>query len=859
MRSCKAVAAAWFAALALVMGCAEKPPREEAPGTGAPPAAPGVGVEPGAKPGEAVPSAKPGTGGVPAAGPAARPAPPVSGPAFEALLPEGTLVYVAVEGAGRMREELSKTAVAAIAREPEVKAFLERPLKAVGLAIGQAEEELGVKWDDALKAFGGRVALALTRLELAAGSPDAAGVLMADVTDAPAARQIVEALAARLVRESAGDLKRTDSQSGGFRLVSLREETPGGVEIVLALSDDLLLAGASPAPNGAVQEVIAARARPPMRSLATAYEYSLVSGKLGKGRLCTWFADSGAILDKVLAAARREDPAGEATARRVLDALGLLGVKSAGFSMSVDAPGLTQRMFIRAPAPRKGLPALIGDRAVESRAIRVAGPSAASFAAARVNLSSLYDLALTTLRAGSPETASQVTGFFAQLRQQTGVDLENDLLRGFGDEIVAVADSSGLAGPEAAQAGAVAISLKDPAKFAPAFEVVMAMGSAALMAMGVQLQVVTVDGASFRKFQIPNVAAAPLVGVAGERLVVAGGDEALRRLTRALQSAPGRRLADTKEFADLLSLVTAGSGSPGSAVSYCDTAQLADGVADAIRVLWNQYGAALGGGAGDDLAACSVNLQQLALALQMYAMDKGGAYPRRLEDLRGTDYIADPSILSCPRIGTGVGYVYVSGVRAGDPDHWIVAYDLPSSHEGGKLNVARVSGAVEQMSAADVNAAVARQKAEGQARGRALAVVSPPVPARAPAAAVTVVEGEPDLDDPSTWFDLTKVPTTAPIKKHLFAALSVVTTDNDGIMETAYGPMASLGTANSGVFLAGVGIGAAIAVPGAVGARRSRPALPPGLPRGGIEGFPVPDFEPPSPRPRLGPVPPDRF
>jgi prepilin-type processing-associated H-X9-DG protein len=95
---------------------------------------------------------------------------------------------------------------------------------------------------------------------------------------------------------------------------------------------------------------------------------------------------------------------------------------------------------------------------------------------------------------------------------------------------------------------------------------------------------------------------------------------------------------------------------------------------------------------------CGTHLQQIGLALLLYAKDHEGRYPMRLEDLLVADGL-QPDGLTCPLVSDTVAnaFVFVAPGRVADEirNDEIVVHEPPSNHDGDGASALFGDGHVE--------------------------------------------------------------------------------------------------------------------------------------------------------------------
>ncbi|MFH1553245.1 MAG: prepilin-type N-terminal cleavage/methylation domain-containing protein [Candidatus Omnitrophota bacterium] len=96
---------------------------------------------------------------------------------------------------------------------------------------------------------------------------------------------------------------------------------------------------------------------------------------------------------------------------------------------------------------------------------------------------------------------------------------------------------------------------------------------------------------------------------------------------------------------------------------------------------------------------CANNLQNIGLAIYIYAREHNGNFPASLKTLYDEQYLADQQLLDCPaskNIGTpeSPDYVYTDGLSIKDPSLLPLVRDKADNHPQGGGNILYVNGAV---------------------------------------------------------------------------------------------------------------------------------------------------------------------
>ena len=100
-----------------------------------------------------------------------------------------------------------------------------------------------------------------------------------------------------------------------------------------------------------------------------------------------------------------------------------------------------------------------------------------------------------------------------------------------------------------------------------------------------------------------------------------------------------------------------------------------------------------------DKTMCANNLQQVGLALYIYAKEHDGRFPSSLDALYEQKYLADKRLMDCPaskEMGTpeAPDYIYTPGLSVRDPSKEPLLRDKKYNHSQGGENILYVNGEV---------------------------------------------------------------------------------------------------------------------------------------------------------------------
>lgn len=782
-----------FAGLIAVIGCGEKPQPKPGSDT-APEGARGRTVE-GAPAKE---GAEPGRVAVVKL--------PDDATSIERLLPEGTIAYFSVDDPLRARADIMKTALGEMLSEEEVLTFLGKPLGQLVKVMQQAEKIYGVSFDDIRKAFGGQVSAALVKLGPGARrEPDYAVLAAARLTDADAAGRVFDWVAGMVTSRMPLDAVRTIG-AAGWRGIAL----PAGrsAEVALGIGHRLAVVTIANPGDDTLDRFMAAASRAPARSLALSAEYTHVVSRLGAERIWTSFLSGDGLREALLAIGRKDDPEETRIAERVIDKLGLATVHGIGASWVAEAPGIMQRTYVHAPAPRKGLMALVPEEPLGERTIRLAPTEALSFTAGSISFGKILGLARDVA-----EAVGEKEGFdrgLAEVSASLGLDIEKDIIKNLGSDIAMVVFPADVGGGNPLFAGLGGISLvlevKDAAAIGRAVDKALAMADGMLrMQEAGSIAELDYKGVRLRYARLLGGMIAPTVCLSGDRLIVTGGIPAAKELVRLTVENP-EPLSKNAEFKELLAHI---GGKIGPSLTYSDT----KGAATALTSYAGLLGAmmpALSSARGVARGAkCASNLKQIGFGCHLWSSDHDERFPKSIEGLF-PEYISDRNVFACPTSPAAMSYVFVSGLTAADPADWIVAYDRPGNHGDEGVNVLYIGGNVAMRTdLAVVERQVAKQVAQAKGRGRGLVIVTPRAPAAGQAAPPAKEMEWGELQD---WVDFALLPSPRSLTRHLFPQIGTTIMDEDGVLGCAYGPLGGFGLPSL-TSTGSVAVIAAIAIP----------------------------------------------
>lgn len=126
-----------------------------------------------------------------------------------------------------------------------------------------------------------------------------------------------------------------------------------------------------------------------------------------------------------------------AEAGKVIDDLGLAGLKDLSFFVGFDGAAVRGLVTLEAPGPRKGLMGLTAGKPFTLKDLPALPPDLTGFSAMRLNAGAIYDAVLEVVeKLAPPDQGQSVKEGIQKVNEVLGVNLRNDLLGTLGDMFV---------------------------------------------------------------------------------------------------------------------------------------------------------------------------------------------------------------------------------------------------------------------------------------------------------------------------------------------------------------------------------------------------------------------------------------
>jgi prepilin-type processing-associated H-X9-DG protein len=199
------------------------------------------------------------------------------------------------------------------------------------------------------------------------------------------------------------------------------------------------------------------------KSLADDTTFKASLAQVMKDPVAAIYVDYQKLLETIGNVAKTADPQTAEQLDKVRRTLGLNGLKRIIATSGFDGKDWGTMAFVEVPEPRTGLLKMISSQPMSEQILSVIPQSSTMAGAGRADLTSLLPTLRDAVREVHPDVADQFDQFLKSITQQSGVDIEKDLIGSLGDEWAYFTDptigGSGLAGLT------VVNRLKDPERF----------------------------------------------------------------------------------------------------------------------------------------------------------------------------------------------------------------------------------------------------------------------------------------------------------------------------------------------------------------------------------------------------------
>ncbi len=220
----------------------------------------------------------------------------------------------------------------------------------------------------------------------------------------------------------------------------LQNAPPGGPPLRVMREGDLVIVSLG---YGEGELKLPAAGDANSKSLAHDAAFGKMLAVVGKGKAATFYLDGEQLVATVDAAVAQLAPE-EAKQNwpKVRDALALGSLKQAMAASGFNGKEWGSEMFIAAPAPRKGLLAMLDSKPLSDDMFLAIPKNATMAGASHLNLVGLLQSVRKMAAQIDPDAAQQLDGGLHSVSQALDVDIETDFLGSFGDEWAYYVDPS---------------------------------------------------------------------------------------------------------------------------------------------------------------------------------------------------------------------------------------------------------------------------------------------------------------------------------------------------------------------------------------------------------------------------------
>lgn len=354
------------------------------------------------------------------------------------ILPDSTIFYLSVDDVSATAGRFSTHPLKALWEEPDVKAFMEPLLAQFEGAMNEAKEKLaGASPTELLHLTKGQLAIAFTGVRSGTGGMRIGMVAVAEIgDDEEALRTWIAKMEAGLsVEENA---RRTEEDFRGTTIVTYLPLAKEGeekeeVEVLPSwcVSDGLFVVSLDPE---LLREMLGRRAEEGDTGLSSTEDFRRIKercGGTGDVFLYVNMASAWQMLPMIMNASGAGEAADQVM--KVVDALGLTGLRAFGAQESLTPEGLVQRGFFRMPGARTGLLRLFSAENGPVMPPRFVSPDSTTAMTMRLDLHGFWQEVRKIADSIEPGTSEQLDAGLAGLKEQLGVDIEKDLIGSLGD------------------------------------------------------------------------------------------------------------------------------------------------------------------------------------------------------------------------------------------------------------------------------------------------------------------------------------------------------------------------------------------------------------------------------------------
>jgi len=382
-------------------------------------------------------------------------------PSYDHVVPNDTLVYMATGNISDLKTKFEQTKYHRFWNEEEVQRFVKHIESKMRLAFeketGETDESLP-KWEELKELMQGQIAVALIAVDevkemvsvqaLAKvpteGPPEeqpggqrekmtyvpSVALFLGVGEKLPEAKRIVQTLMSR--PDAPKDTQYDRYKDVEITYGKIKEDNMDGV-VAFAFVDTTFVLTVSRSLEKGIHKIIEAFKEPQsIHALADVPAYRQIQSKAGEGKVVEVFVNMTSVVDTIAMAKKGESIA------KVLDILGLSGVKSFSMVIGLEKDAVRYWTEIRAPiAQRRGLLKLLTTQGSDFPSAKFVTPEVVEYGCMHHNLLEAYRDIMTSFQTSFPQYYGMFAGSLMMVENQLNASIEQDVLPSMGSEFAA--------------------------------------------------------------------------------------------------------------------------------------------------------------------------------------------------------------------------------------------------------------------------------------------------------------------------------------------------------------------------------------------------------------------------------------
>jgi len=365
--------------------------------------------------------------------------------AAEDILPAGTMAVVSFPDLGATRSRAVESALYKIWSDPGVQEFLKPVIDKVNTSRaeieGKLQKETGFTLADLKKLANGHLTIALINVQLAE-QPQPQGVIILAPRDSEHLKRCVS-----LALAQAPEAARQQMSKRQIAGVEVTDLTGGPTRVSWGFVGGAMVVALGP---GTIEDIIPAMLGDVPGRLKDSATFQAVVKRLGDTRQ----EYLGYVnLEQVMSVAQVAAMAASPQVGKAIEAIGLADIKAIGQAAAFRGAALEDRAFVYMGGGQGRLANLLRPEPVNRQLLENVPAEAIQVQLSRINLSLLVENAFAVFQEVAPQKYEEFRKQMATFEQQLGFNIEKDLIKGLGKEILVYRVPTNGAAPPAPVAG----------------------------------------------------------------------------------------------------------------------------------------------------------------------------------------------------------------------------------------------------------------------------------------------------------------------------------------------------------------------------------------------------------------------